>query len=239
MHRAAILAAAALALSACSSAGPGGVGGDPPGPSGGSGNNANETDAGSGTHNTPMVQLQVMPTATHSGWDGMHTYRVPVAVYGASDAMLVASDASMVSIEAAQLTDTSQDQGKYFMVTAHKAGAVTLTAKTKGGSASATLNIATYALDDFTVGAQRYMNAAASGPACIQCHSANGGIDHSPSQMASASDSDVVSVITTGVLVEGNPITQVKHKWAVSEQEARGLVAYLRALPPRGFVGVQ
>src|SRR5262249_8526358 len=124
-----------------------------------------------------------------------------------------------------------------FMVTARAAGTVTLTATTEGGTASATLTIATYSLDDFAVGEHRYLNAASSGPACIQCHSPDGGIDHSPSQMASATDGDVVSVITTGVLVEGKPITQVKHKWGVTEQEARGLVAYLRALAPRGFAG--
>jgi mono/diheme cytochrome c family protein len=180
-----------------------------------------------------------MPAATHSGWDGTHTYRVPVAVYGATDVTLEADDGSIVSIAPTQLEDTSQDPGTYFIVTAHAAGTVTLTAKTAGGSASATLTIASYALADFAVGEHRYLNAATSGPACIQCHSPNGGIDHSPSQMASATDGDVISVITTGVLVEGKPITQVKHKWAVSDQEARGLVAYLRALPPRGFVGVQ
>lgn len=187
--------------------------------------------------NEPVVQLQIMPGATHSGFDGVHAFRVPVAIYGSADATLAASDPSMVAIASAQLVDTSQDNGKYFLVTAKKPGVVTLTASAHGRTVSATLTIASYTPDEWTTGEQRYMNAASSGPPCVQCHSSNGGIDHSPSQMASAADGDIVSVITTGVLVEGNPITQVRHKWAVNDTEAKGLVAYLRGLAPRGFVG--
>ncbi len=193
-------------------------------------------DAGTAPpQNDPSVVLQIMPGSTHSGFDGVHMYRVPVAVYGSKDATLSASDPTMVAIATATLVDTSQDDGKYFIVTTKKAGTLTLTASAHGHAVSATLAIAAYAASEWSTGEQRYMNTASSGPACVQCHSSNGGIDHSPSQMASAADGDIVSVITTGVLVEGNPITQVRHKWAVNDVEAKGLVAYLRALAPRGF----
>jgi hypothetical protein len=222
-----LLAAAAIVLGACS----GPTGHWEPGPAPGSSSDP------APSQNDPTVQLQIMPGKTHSGVDGTHEFRVPVAVYGAKNPTLTASDSSMVAIAPATLVDTSQDNGAYFFVTATKAGTVTLTASVKGGSVTATLDIAAYTADEYSTGEQRYMNAASSGPACVQCHGGATGIDHSPSTMASASDSDVISVITTGVLVEGNPITQVRHKWAVTDAEAKGLVAYLRALAPRGFVG--
>jgi mono/diheme cytochrome c family protein len=198
-----------------------------------------KSDAGTSPAASPPPVLRVLPADTYSGYDGTHVFRVPVAVYGAKEAKLVPSDASMVDVQPAKLVDTSMDDGVYFIVRTKKVGTVKLTAQAGGGSASATLTIAPYTLDEYQVGAQRYTNAASSGPACVSCHAASGGIDHSPSRMASAKDSDVVSVITTGILVEGNPITQVRHKWAVSDAEAAGLVSYLRALAPRGFVGLQ
>ena len=233
----AVLAVVSVVASACALACSDGAAGrsmDPaPAP-------VNNGDADAGTApptNEPMVTLQIMPGATHSGFDGVHTYRVPVAIYGSNDATLVASDPSVVDVAPATLVDTSQDNGKYFLVTTKKAGTVTLTASAHGSRVSATLTILPYTVEQWSTGEQRYMNAASSGPPCVQCHSANGGIDHSPSMMASAADGDIVSVITTGVLVEGNPITQVRHKWAVSSTEAEGLVTYLRSLAPRGFAG--
>lgn len=225
------LVALALCAAACSS--PDGRPLEPtPAPTG----TSTGSPAPTGPANDPQVQLQIMPGATHSGFDGTHTFRVPVAVYGSPDATLGASDPSVASIAPATLVDTTQDTGKYFFVTTKKAGTVTLTASAHGRSVTATLDVATYTAAEYAAGEQRYMNGAASGPACVQCHGASG-IDHSPSQMASATDGDVVSVITTGILVEGNPITSVRHKWAVTDAEAKGLVVYLRALAPRGFVG--
>jgi len=180
--------------------------------------------------------LHVLPLDAHSGVDGTHAFRVPVGVYGGgADVKLVASDPSMVDIAKTKLVDPTGDDGVYFMVTAKKSGDVTLSAQAGSTTASATLSIAAYTTAAYAVGAQRYTNAAASGPACISCHSPDGGIDHSPARLASAKDTDVVTVITTGILAEGSPITQVRHKWAVSSEEAQGLVVYLRALEPRGF----
>ena len=134
-------------------------------------------DAGADApQNEPVVQLQIMPGATHSGFDGVHAFRVPVAIYGSADATLAASDPTMVAIASAQLVDTSQDNGKYFLVTAKKPGMVTLTASAHGRTVSATLTIAAYTPDEWTTGEQRYLNAASSGPPCVQCHSSNGGI---------------------------------------------------------------
>jgi mono/diheme cytochrome c family protein len=220
----------ALAIACSSAATPTDYG---PAPTPSETSNAN-ADAGADVIPT-FPSLHVLPAQTHSGFDGTHAFKVPVAVYGGSGVKLVASDPSMVDIAPTKLVDPTGDSGDYFMVTTKKAGTVTLTAIAGASSASATLSISAYTLDEYSVGEHRYTTAATSGPACVSCHSANGGIDHSPSRLASAKDTDVVTVITTGILVEGSPITAVRHKWAVSDTEAAGLVAYLRALEPRGF----
>jgi hypothetical protein len=227
-----VAAAAATCVAACSSPAPGTT-------AAGDGTGAAATpDAGASAPSAAPV-LRILPEVAYSGVDGTHTFRAPVGVYGASTASLVSSDPTVATIEAATLSDSVQDDGVYFMVTARKPGTVTLTATSGGATVTSTFTVNAYTTQQYAAGEARYMTSSTSGPACQSCHFEGGGIDHSPSTMASAEDRDVVSVITTGVLVAGNPITNVKHKWAVTDAEAAGLVTYLRALTPRGFDGVK
>jgi hypothetical protein len=192
-------------------------------------------EASVGTNTPPTI----LPDATYSGFDDMHQYRVPIAVYGTTKPTLTASDPSMVSIQPTTLTNPMGDKGVWFMVTTLKAGTVTLTATTPDGqTVSSTMTITDYSLDRYAAGATRYSASMTTDPPCVNCHGGANGIDHSPSRMASATDAEVIGVIRTGILVEGSPITQVKHQWKVTDTEAAGLVAYLRALAPRGFTGM-
>jgi hypothetical protein len=164
-----------------------------------------------------------------------------VAVYGAAKngarPTETASDPTMVNIEPTTLANPQGDNGTWFLVTTLKAGTVTLTADTGGGNTvQSTMTITDYSLDRYNAGATRYMASQTQDPPCVKCHGGATGIDHSRSRLASATDSEVIGVIRTGILVEGSPITQVKHQWKVTDTEAAGLVVYLRALAPRGFV---
>lgn len=227
-----LAALAATSVAACSSPAPGTA-------AAGDGSGAAATRDAGASPPSAAPALRILPEVAHSGFDGTHTFRAPVGVYGASTASLVSSDPTVVTIEAATLSDSVQDDGVYFMVTAKKPGTVTLTATSGGATVTSTFTVNAYTTQQYAAGEARYTTSSTSGPACQSCHFEGGGIDHSPSTMASADDRDVISVITTGVLVAGNPITEVKHKWAVTDAEAAGLVTYLRALTPRGFDGVK
>ncbi len=191
--------------------------------------------AGEGYVDATTPQLTILPLKAFSGFDGTHTFRVPIAIYGGGkDLTLTASDAALAQIDPTSLTNPAGDDGTYFMVTVKGAGSLVLTASTGGKSVTARFEIASYPASNYAVGEGRYKNGAGAEPPCTKCHS-EGGIDHSPAALASATDGDILRVILSGVLVAGNPITTVKHKWTVTDAEKSGLVTYLRALPPRGF----
>lgn len=204
----------------------------------GNGNTNGSDPGGQPPVNAPDVELQVMPFASYSGYDGKHSFKVPVAVYGAgSDLTLTASDPSSVVITKVKLTTAGNDQGTWFFAETKKAGTVTLTASSKGKTADTTLTVKSYDSASYDLGKMRYMNGSDDGkdPACTKCHDAqNGGIDHSPATMAADRDPDVQAIITTGIVNE-HPITSVVHKWSATSTELAGLVIYLRSLEPNGF----
>ena len=90
-------------------------------------------------------------------------------------------------------------------------------------------------------------------PACASCHSeaAAPGIfksfTYTPQQIGGYSDEEIVQVLTKGVIPAGGyyntgsgipqAIWSFFHRWTLSAEEARGLVVYLRSLPPKSMGG--
>lgn len=238
--------ALAGALAACSS--------DPepvdPGGEGGGTRDAGFTRDGSTYDSSPspdsgLGELRFQPEITYSGFDGTHTFLVPIAVYDSADDLEVAAaDPSAVTITPKKLSnpvnqDGIVDNGKYYFVTVKKAGTLTLTARSGGKTAQATINVADYAPSRWAAGETRYENDGSNGePACSNCHVNGQAIDHSPASMAGASDAKLATVITTGISTVGFPIQgepNKQHRWDVTTEELDGLVTYLRGLEPRGF----
>jgi hypothetical protein len=196
-----------------------------------------------------LGELLFRPNLVYSGVDGTKTFKVPLAVYDSdSDLVVTASDASALTLAKTTLKnpvspDGITDNGKYFMITALKAGTYTLTATSKGRSTTATVTIADYAANRWSDGNARYNNGVTtmtSGRACANCHVNGLAIDHSPAALATATDQEIGIIITTGVKpgpsvikIPTEPGTQ--HKWDVTSTEKDGLVTFLRAIDPRGF----
>ncbi len=188
--------------------------------------------------------LTFMPDTSYSGFDGTHTFIVPVAVYDSGDDLKVtASDPSAVEITPKQLTkpdhpDGTTDNGKYFFVTVKKAGTITLKATSNGKSAESTITVAEYTAERWAAGETRYKNGRGTDPPCTDCHVNGKAIDHSPAALATATDEKIAIVITTGISTSGFPIkinNEPGHKWTVTDEERDGLITYLRSLEPRGF----
>jgi hypothetical protein len=241
------------ALLACSSAATNPGAGD--GSSGGSGTDASDFKRdGSVYDSSPspesgLGELLFRPDNVYSGTDGTHTFKVPVAVYDSdSDLAVTASDPSALTLVKTTLKnpvsqDGITDNGKYFMITAKKAGTYTLTATSKGRSTTATVTVSDYASNRYAAGEARYNNGVTSMTntrACANCHVNGLAIDHSPAALATATDQEIGIIITTGVKpgpsvikIPNEPGTQPK--WMVTDTEKDGLVTYLRAIDPRGF----
>lgn len=191
-----------------------------------------------------LGEMLFRPNIVYTGVDGTHTFVAPVAVYDSdSDLTVTASDPSGVTITKTALKnpvspDGVTDNGKYYFLTAKKAGTYTITATSKGRTATAKLTVASYASDRWTTGKTRYeTTGTGADQPCTNCHVNGDAIDHSPATMSSATDQDISVIITTGIRSNGLPITGVQggHKWNVTQAQTDGLVTYLRALTPRGF----
>lgn len=204
-------------------------------------------DAGFDSTPSPDSGLGVLtfrPDRSYSGFDGTHTFIVPVAVYdSASDLEVTADDPSAVDIVPKTLAkpvrdDGTVDNGKYFFVTVKKAGTITLTATSQGKTAESVLTVTQYPGDRWTAGETRYKGGGSGDPPCTDCHVNGQAIDHSPAALATATDEKIGAVITTGISTAGFPIMindQPGHRWKVTDAERAGLVTYLRAIEPRGF----
>jgi hypothetical protein len=200
--------------------------------------------------NTGLGQLRFMPSAVFSGVDSEHTFKVPIAVYDAStDLEVTADDPAAVTVTPTALEKPTNngtfDSGKYFMIEMKKAGRITLTASSKGKTASAVIQSTQYDSQRWAAGEKRYMSAGTSSdPPCTLCHAGGTAIDHSPATMAAIKDQDIGLIIVNGIK-PGRVIGGVncpecsteggKHRWRVTEAEKNGLITYLRSLEPNGF----
>ncbi|AKV04190.1 hypothetical protein AKJ09_10853 [Labilithrix luteola] len=241
-----ILLLAAIAGAACSSD-PAAPPDDTSSPTDGDGGIHYERDGSTYDSAPPpdsgLGELRFMPNVVYSGFDGTHTFQVPIAVYDADSDLTVTSSDPTMKLDAVKLVnpvvDGVTDLGAYYLVTIPKAGSFTLTATSKGRSATATVNAASYAADRWAAGETRYTNASGTGLAqpCTNCHVKGQAIDHSPAVLATATDQEISVIITTGVKPGPSPILGVDggHKWQVTAAERDGLITYLRGLSPRGF----
>jgi len=199
-------------------------------------------DAGTTDEQNPIVgidpDLQIIPTAAYTGFDGTRTFRVPIAVYGAKAGLTVkVSDPSVLDVKAAKLVDAAGDDGQWYLLTAKKAGVVDVTATYNSKSVKSRVTVLGYEPSRYTIGEDRYKNGsgdvANKGKPCVGCHIGNGAPDHSPMTLSGTNDELAKTVITNGIK-GGVPITKLDHKWEASSEELDGLVTYLRALDPRG-----
>jgi hypothetical protein len=183
------------------------------------------------------LELGMLPRASFSGFDGVHTYRVPIAVYqyDPKDVKISISDPALADIVPASYSGSGDDAGKYYLLTIKKVGNATILAESRGKMVTSTLRIVGYAPALYAQGETRYRASSTKEPACSACHEAAGGADHSPTSLSSAVDGVLRGIITSGIKGGGIPITKLDHRWTLTDSELDGLVAYLRALPPRGY----
>jgi hypothetical protein len=202
-----------------------------------------------------LGKLRFMPDVAFSGFDGEHTFVVPIAVYDADkdDLKVTLADPSAATVAQVELEkpvndDGIRDNGTYFFITIKKpTPAITLSATSKGRTAEAKINVTTYDTNRWVTGDTRYRtgNTTANNPPCMQCHSGGASIDHSPATMASAPDNQIALIITSGIKPGPSYISTncsscdkpgQAHRWTVTDQERDGLITYLRSLTPRGFL---
>lgn len=252
-----------LAAAGCgkSSSLPGGVAGT----GGGSG-------TGAATGSCANGALNIAFSPMYSAFDGVHDFKIPALVVGVNPAAITwsASDPSMVAI--AQDASTGGA-----MITAQKAGTVTIVATAGTLCGTSVLTIDSAMESDWEIGSARYNDgvaltrlprmgnnggglvtadagadaAAAQEYACTNCHgdTANGPfktVQHTPEQAGGFSDDDLKNIFLHGMVPKGGYFDasivsyarwQMFHQWQMTDDQANGVIVYLRSLAPTAQTG--
>lgn len=196
-------------------------------------------------------ELELVFTPMYSGWDGVHTYKIPVVAKGLKNVKFTASDPSMVDI---------QKTAEGAMITTRKAGKVTITGTAGGLKGTSELTITQYDPADWEAGKKRYTMGKpfdfpdfdpcnprppqiANDLSCTVCHGVGGDygdIEHTPQQIGGYTDEQMVDIIASAKKPAGAGMhTRIPafawkffHKWVATDQEKKGLIAYIRSLEP-------
>lgn len=182
----------------------------------------------------------------YSGWDGVHMYQIPATVDNASAVHWAASDDAYVDL-------TPDPNGVDVMITTKKPGNVTIIATTNDAIGKVPLTIEPFSPDLWQTGMTRYVSGAqvtigggvhgqgGKDVACTSCHGSSA-IEHTPEQTGGFTDDQLKNIFLHGMLPASdaaNPFFggaqnfMSFHTWDVADDnEANGLVAYLRSLKP-------
>ena len=159
--------------------------------------------------------LEVVFSPMYSAYDGVHEFQIPAVVNGiqASAVHWTSSDPSMVKIA------PDGDTGGV-MITAQKAGMVTITASAGTLCGSSILTVTAAGPNDWDIGNARYNNGNAlhfhhdgedagadmtdGGPACTSCHGPTAtmgpfaDVAHTPEQTGGFADQDLIQIVVYG-----------------------------------------
>ena len=235
-------------------AGTGGAGGT--GGTGGTGGGTGGTSGG----NTCTSGFPIIFSPVYSAYDGTNTYQVPLIAYGITgDVKWTASDPEAVDFDPGKVEfGDAGAPGKAVMITTRKAGKFTITGSSGSACGSAELTVTQATAAERETGSNRYNNGVPISfdggrtPACNNCHGSTNpaqmvvDVQHTPQQTGGYSDEELTNIFLKGEKPANGGCRIVTpcgtwssfHKWDVSDQEAKGIIFYLRSLQPAPQGGI-
>ncbi len=201
------------------------------------------------------------PPVVHAGFDGDHTFRVPVstdlAFHTDGEPSWSSGDGSILDVEGIDTPDGPLGaRGIWAMITTTGSGTTTVSCTIGEYTVTATVIVADYDSSQVDIGDTRYhTDEGGDRTSCSSCHEDGGGADHTPTEMAIHDDDALLMVATEGRYPDicetddGDACTcdtegcerepgyelALTHEWDFTESEADGIIPYLRSLPPSGF----
>jgi cytochrome c553 len=206
---------------------------------------------GCGSGDCAESAFSIVFSPMYSAYESGHTYQIPAIVPGMNTSSLTwtSKDPSIATIASDSATGG-------VMITVHKPGSTTITAR--GGSLCGTsqLTVTPATAEEWATG-EAFYNAApapsdggASGisATCGSCHGETAtirafkDISHTPQQAGGYSDSDLDLVIRKGVVPDGGyyvdslvpmQVFQRFHAFsAITDSQLKGIIVYMRSLTP-------
>jgi hypothetical protein len=180
----------------------------------------------------------VFPPIGYTGTDGTTRFSVPFSS-NLKDVTWAVGDPLVAEIRSANAPQVYAEFGdSWGLVDVLGAGPTMVTATSGSQSATAILVVTQYTQEQVAVGRKRYYepdNPGGARQACNDCHGSVQGADHSPLEMAYFPDDQVLKAIVDGKYDDGYVLQGVDHRWNLTDEEAQGIVPFLRSLAPMVF----
>lgn len=245
-----------------------GCGGDDSSPTGGTGGSGGTGGAGgtggstggTGGGNTCTSGFPIIFSPVYSAFDGTNTYKVPVIAYGITgEVKWTSSDPDAVYFDPGKVEfGDAGAPGAAAMITTRKVGEFTITASSGTSCGTTKLTVTQATAEERERGSNRYNNGVplqldgGRTPACNNCHGSTNpnqmllDVQHTPQQTGGYSDEEMKNIFLKGekpanggcrVVTPCGTWTSI-HKWEVSDDEAKGIIFYLRSLEPAPQGGI-
>lgn len=205
-------------------------------------------------------QALIWPPVVHTGYNGRDTFLAPISTNFYVESWVV-GDESVLSVVPKRECGTPGLYEVSGLVQTRAAGTTTVTAVSGDVQLSVGVVVTGYTTEQTDIGEQRYRDPAppqgGDRLACASCHEAQGGVDHTPLEMAFHDDEAILSATMYGkypdlctdaagaacecgsadecTVSEAGYQLNTGHEWNLTPGEADGIVAYMRALRPRGL----
>jgi hypothetical protein len=213
--------------------------------------------------------LSLLFTPMYSAFAPNHSFQVPVVVNGVDPAtagiVFSASDPSMVDIQQPDRTTgiamlTTRKAGTVEIIAAAGglcgSSTLTITAATEADWSVGNTRYNNMMAITGPGGLRQPRDAGPADFACTNCHGDTATaatapfrtVSHTPEQTAGFSDEDLVNIFKNGMVPKGGyfdttivpqNVWSGFHHWSVTDEEAKGLVVYLRALTPASQNGMR
>ena len=193
----------------------------------------------------------------YSSFDGVHTFQVPVTVKGYAGIVWETDRPDLVDIDpvndnTGMLTTRGPGEAKIIARAGNLSGSTTLHI-TESTPAEWDLGLDRYTnrgvlnIDRMeAMMMAQMMGGMFTIPDDLSCKNCHGGgamalsVEHTPQQTGGYSDEDLVKIFTMGMKPPTAgwksgipmPIYTLLHTWSATEEEQRGLIAYIRSLTP-------
>ncbi len=174
-------------------------------------------------------EFRIFPSEIYSGFNASVSFLMPVIpVNNQSDTVTWKVADTSIAISSAE------ERGK-ITLKAVKAGETKLTATSGTETATAKVHVIAYTDAQIQAGERRWFAESSDGTTCEQCHGASTKLNNTPVELDADTDDDIKVTFVDGVDPEGREIESsvMPHKYAMTDDEAIGIIAYMRALTPK------
>lgn len=221
--------------------------------------------------NVDWTALTLVYPSLYTAYDGEHLFQVPIRIDGAE-----AGEGDWIAIPSSAVSfDPDPETGGVLVTVLEDVPEITIAVSTGMIGGTAQLHVTSATPEQWAAGLARYDNgvefnlpeidfasaildpnwmppAPPPNLGCKNCHSTGAKyfeIQHTPTQAARFSDSDLETILAMGMKPEGVEfrvlpemlggttavdLYAMYHKWETTEDEIKGLIVYLRSLTPTG-----